>query len=549
MKHISAFFRRKLALMTSTNAQDFGEARNNMQQLLLTGQHASAPRKSRQKCLDETITKIRANRNHDWVRHALDLTSHTLFRTERVSSSAEPGTLVSCSTCRHWAKLCEVLTECYGSAAEELKLFLITGSFAEMEVLLGGEVDDLLDPYRATRDIQAWLRHFAADRPRGVDIEALKELERQYNSNPDSETPLHQLVESGLSRVINLHSTDDIKNEYRRVFVDRVGECTASSPMIPIFALSYKHESRDLRMSENNFLEVCTRLKDSGFEKVQLWIDAVLKKSDEKWARRGLLPYTVLPVVVHNNEMYEKGRDRIWLKLERVAASGRRGVLFSRPTSPEETCDIEFVSGESRNLVAACILCKDYNSPNDGYKEDEDDLIEWAKEHLAVATFRSFLGISRMGRGRVPEVSSAECIQSAILKYNETMPNGRVEIKNYGLSNGGDSRKCRSARARNERIMTHVCVYKGATFVVRVSRGFGVTVSKIEPTDVTEGVARIGHFSKALMEERRQVLQSLTYTLIVPEEEAGVAEQLFGGEQELVILDGWNRWPQLFPAY
>lgn len=502
-------------------AQDIVDVRINLEALVLTSRHDYVPRKSRMECLDG-VQRMREDGNNAWVRDALDLTTHTLFRTERSVSRSNSRNRASIKRRRdtdHWSQLCELLSERYGSSVDELKLLLITGSFAEMESLASQETDDLIGPYRAIRDVEEWLRHNAANRRRGLDIQSLKRLEAQYNNIAG--TPMHDLVQLGLSRVINLESADDIRGEYRRIFVERRSVATSAVAGTPLFALSYKHESQSLWMSEENFSKICDALRGCGFREIQLWIDAVLKKTIDRWASRGLLPYTVLPIVIHNNDYYENGKERIWLKLERVAASGRCGVVYTQRTTD---CDYDcpsaydYVTGDSRNLVAACILSEDYDPQSVTYASDVSDLREWAIEHLTVATFRSFLGISKVGRGGVSDAVEQECRYSALLKYDEIMPHGRSQhpVNNrwfFPCSNNQNSRM----RAKNERIMVHMCEFNGTLYRVRSGFGLGITVCKVHVKEMTGSKGYIEGFSKVSPEERQGVLMALTSELILCE--------------------------------
>lgn len=110
----------------------------------------------------------------------------------------------------------------------------------------------------------------------------------------------------------------------------------------------------------------------------------------DTWARRDLLPYTVLPIVIHNNEFYDKGEERIRLKLERVSCNGRLGVLYTRPTKYCHDPVSDCVNNDGRDLVAACILIQDFDHNSVTYRSDLNDLMEWATEHFSIATFRSF---------------------------------------------------------------------------------------------------------------------------------------------------------------
>lgn len=547
--------------------RDIGSFRSRLERAFIDPRQDLVPKKSREECLETVQRLLPRGKNTEWIRCALDLVTHTIFCTERRSNGQQLGDNRSTNLSRitdyeHWDKLVALLAEEHGAIMEELKLLLIVGSFVEVELLVSREIDVLIDPYRAVREIQARTRYDVANRPRGFDIESLKNLTSHYNDTGG--TPIHELVECGLSNVINLHSNADIFSEYQRIFVKRLSVPCKAVQGMAIFALSYKHEGSDVRMSQDSFSEVCNALKAKGFGNVQLWIDAVLKRTIDTWSRRGLLPYTVLPIVIHNNEFYNRGKERIWLKLERTASSGRPGVLYTRPIEHDNVPWRDFVMGDSRDLVAGCILVKDYDPQSVTYKSDVTDLEEWATEHFTVATYRSFFGINKLGHGGVTKDMEEECLYSGALKYNETMSHRDVGYVAKDCASSLDSqadsghREVESrALARNERLMTFMCRVHGRVFRVRVNCGLGISIlrigmrTRIFRNDEVQGAFKTSEI------EKREVLQALTHALVHLAEkgECGVCgsinvSQGLGGQARIdtIRIDKWKRWCRVFPV-
>lgn len=356
--------------------------------------------------LDDTLaSKDRAR----WIRNALYVAAFEVLQSQREGKSrttrnlADPEEHAS-STCLRTTL--EKHSHKFSCNTAELYFALHTGAKHEIarNYAVGvsngvlRDIEYLLLSAR-TRDIDCstWTQIMDKESKLNQDI--------RLHAGPGSSSvsyTLSQTIQGGLTRAFNPVDDEDVSNLYEYLY-GRDERPVASHPDSDarVVAISYRHSATKPRMPKISFTSIAVALQELGITKVQLWLDRNVAKSDTSfWAPRGLLPYTVLPVLIVNDEKYEKGSDRMWISLEREAGTdhGRLFYVYGKHSRRSFR-----PNGDGRLAVAVAILMKRYNVKTVTYKTEEDDLQKWADDFINTATARSFLGIGdRLLKGVIP---------------------------------------------------------------------------------------------------------------------------------------------------
>lgn len=242
-----------------------------------------------------------------------------------------------------------------------------------------------------------------------VDKESKLNQDTRFHAGPGSGSVSYTVsgaIQGGLTTAFDPADEEEVSNLYEYLYGKDEQRPVASDPDpdARIVAVSYRHSASKPRMSKISFTAVALTLQELGVRKVQLWLDRNVAKSDTTfWAPRGLLPYTVLPVLIVNDEKYENGSDRMWISLEREAGTDGGRLFYVHGKHTKRSF---LPNGDGRLAVAVAILMTKYNAETVRYKTEEVDLKKWAHDFINSATARSFLGIGdRLLAGTIPPVT------------------------------------------------------------------------------------------------------------------------------------------------
>lgn len=241
-----------------------------------------------------------------------------------------------------------------------------------------------------------------------VDKESKLNQDTQLHAGPGSGSVSHTVssaIQGGLTTAFDPADEEEVSNLYEYLYgKDERPVASDPDPDARIVAVSYRHSASKPRMSKISFTAVALALQELGVRKVQLWLDRNVAKSDTTfWAPRGLLPYTVLPVLIVNDEKYENGSDRMWISLEREAGTDGGRLFYVHGKHAKRSFRPH---GDGRLAVAVAILMTKYNVETVTYKKEEVDLQKWAHDFINTVTARSFLGIGdRLLAGVIPPVT------------------------------------------------------------------------------------------------------------------------------------------------
>lgn len=208
-------------------------------------------------------------------------------------------------------------------------------------------------------------------------------------------------LEQGFVAIFSVSSaTSELQAVYRRIAAHnrsiRVSRAQLDRDNPFVYAVSYKHQSLETRMTEEEFCEICdavaflVELRSGPDGKYALWLDSALIVGEgQEWIDIGLIPYAACGVVTLTRPSDE--RNRIWLYLERALARAK----FSSGAYDTDVLEIE-PDGKVFFITDPSMRSIDFDKPGIRVIGNE---IGYGKENPMRMLYRSALQFLRHQHG------------------------------------------------------------------------------------------------------------------------------------------------------